>query len=84
MGRRDVPRSVRRAFWSAVVVEGVSIGEACRRVGVRRAYQECRDRPILPRDEGFDLALAIDDEFDGNGLHPPRRQTAADFRPQQR
>src|SRR3954463_3393414 len=37
MGARWTSRSVKRVFWDAVVVEGVSTDEASRRVGVRRS-----------------------------------------------
>ena len=43
-----------------------------------------RDRPILPRNEGADLALAVDDQPHGNRLHAAGREAAADLRPQQR
>ena len=35
--------------------------------------------PVLARLEGLDLALALDDEAHGHGLHPPGRETAADL-----
>jgi len=37
MGRRYLPRSLKKTFWDAIVVEGVSTDEASRRVGVRRS-----------------------------------------------
>src|SRR5262249_58740801 len=41
-------------------------------------------RPVLDGDEYFDLALAIDDEAHGDGLHAARREAAADLFPEQR
>src|SRR4051794_19859993 len=37
MGAPWTSRSVKRVFWDAIVVEGVSTDEASRRVGVRRS-----------------------------------------------
>src|SRR6266508_6927539 len=42
------------------------------------------DRPVLDRNEGVDLALAIDDQTDGYRLNPPGRKAAAHLLPQQR
>lgn len=37
MGNRSLPRGLKRAFWQAIVLEGVSTDEASRRVGVVRS-----------------------------------------------
>ena len=42
------------------------------------------ERPVLPRDEGIDLALPLDHEADGHGLHAPGRQAAAHLAREQR
>ena len=46
--------------------------------------QERAQGPVLPRDEGIDLALPLDHEADGHGLDPPRREPAADLARQER
>lgn len=46
-----------------------------------RALEKRRNRPIFPWYKGFDFALAIDDEFDCDGLHATGREPAAHFRP---
>ena len=40
--------------------------------------------PVLIGHERFDLALTLNDQPRGNGLHPPRTQPASDFLPKQR
>ena len=42
------------------------------------------DRPVLARREGPDLALALDDQADGDRLDAPRRQAALDLLAEQR
>ena len=42
------------------------------------------DRPVLAGREGVDLALALDDEPHGDGLHAAGGQAAADLAPEQR
>ncbi len=42
------------------------------------------DRPVLARDEGADLALAVDDQPHRDRLHAPGGEPAADLGPQQR
>ena len=42
------------------------------------------DLPVLLRDEGADLPLALDDQSHRDRLHAPRREPARDLRPQQR
>ena len=42
------------------------------------------DGPILFLDEDLDLALALDDQAQGDGLHPPGGETTAHFVPKQR
>ena len=42
------------------------------------------DRPVLAGDEAPDLALAVDDDADGDGLDPTGRQAAADLARQER
>src|SRR4051794_34323527 len=37
VSNRSASRSVKRAFWDSIVLEGVSTDEAARRVGVRRS-----------------------------------------------
>ncbi len=42
------------------------------------------ERPVLHRLECTDLALALDNQAHGHGLHASRRKSAADLIPQQR
>ena len=42
------------------------------------------ERPVLAGDERRDLALALDDEAHGDGLHAAGRQAAADLAREQR
>ncbi len=47
----------------------------------------CEERPegpVLPRDEGVDLALPLHHQADGDGLHATRREAAPDLPRQQR
>ena len=41
------------------------------------------ERPVLDRDEGLDLALAIDDHAHGDGLHAPGGQAAPNLAAQE-
>ena len=41
------------------------------------------ERPVLGRDEGLDLALALGDQAHRHRLHPPRREAAPDLVPEQ-
>ena len=46
--------------------------------------EERAQGPVLPRDEGVDLALPLDHEADGHGLHPAGGEAAADLARQER
>ena len=46
--------------------------------------QERAEGPVLPRDEGVDLALALDHQADGHGLDATGRQAAPDLAREQR
>ena len=50
----------------------------------RGGREDGLDRPVLTRREGFDLALALDDEPDGDRLDAAGRQPATDLARQQR
>ena len=53
--------------------------------GIERAGVEAgRDIPVVGRDEGDPLALALDDESRGDGLNPSRGEPARDLLPQNR
>ena len=78
------PRSV-SAWCSAVVAVAdlerlaVDPDELRLELVARLRGEERAQGPVLPRDEGIDLALALDHEADGHGLHATRRQAAADL-----
>jgi hypothetical protein len=50
----------------------------------RLGLQERAKRPVLPRDERIDLALPLDHEAHGHGLHATRRQPAPNLARDQR
>jgi hypothetical protein len=63
-------------------VDRVDLGRKDDRATVRSELGG--DRPVLARNEGSDLAFAIDDQPDGNRLNAAGRQAAAHLGPQQR
>src|SRR5207244_5028889 len=54
--------------------------ERRRNLGLLELGVDCPE--FLPR-ERLDLTLALDDETDGDGLHPAGRETTPDFRPEE-
>ncbi len=63
-----------------LAVEG---GEARRELGRNLARELRVDRPVLDRDERFDLALALADDAEGDGLDPAGGEAPPDLLPEQ-